>query len=221
MRRLSGLVLLGGVLGFGVLFALPAAGQFFTALEVSYTETAFEPEYTYMYDRPNSKYKNWAYGAEFDLVGGYRFEVNPTFSLAVATSLGISTAEWSLDTTDPETHLDYKIPYRVFVALQPSIRLADNWRLFGDLGVGKGNIQERKTSPERSRYDFDEWLWGYRIGGGLAYEVREGWELSMAYRYFTYDAFRYDTHLPDGTHWETVVDEPYAHSVMLGLAKYW
>ena len=197
------------------------AGQSFFGLDLSYTETTFEPQYTFTYDRPPVGYKNIAYGTDLDLLGGYRFQLAPLFSVGVGGSLGISTAEWSTDTTDPIAHLEYRLPYRLFATVQPAVHLLNRFRLFGELGIGSGYIEEKKDSFLRSRYDESRWLWGYRLGAGIGYEFMRDTEISVAYRYTGYEDFSYQTHLPDGTHWETVTDEPYSNQVVMSLIRKW
>ncbi len=211
----------GLALFVGTVFSVPAGAQFFAGIDVSYTETVFRPEYSYAYDRPNSQYENTAYGVDLDVVGGYRIQPDPMFSFAVAGSLGFSDARWSLRTSDPDTHLKYSIPYRVFITLQPSVHVTERVRLFGELGGGQGYVEQKKTSDVSSRYDESTWIWGYRLGAGVGYELCPGWELALAYRHVSYEKFSYDTHLPDGTHWETVRDKPYADNVVLSLTRFW
>ena len=134
-------------------------------------------------------------------------------------SLGLTDARWSLYTSD--AHLVYDIPFNAFLVLEPSVQLFDRFRLFGELGGGGGYIKESKSSQESSNYDTADWVWGYRLGGGIGYEFGDDWEVSLAFRRASYDDVSYQSHLLDGTHWESISDRPYSDTVSVGLTRLW
>ena len=198
-----------------------AYAQFFAGAEASYAETIFRPEYDYAYDRPSSRFKDTAYGIEADLVGGYRFQLAPAFSLGLAGTLGLSDARWHKHSASSNYDLRYAMPGRAFLSLEPSFHLARQFRIFGEIGAGAGYVEQSKTSDTASRYDESRWLWGYRLGGGIGYEFLPGWECSLAFRHSAYESFGYASHLPDGTHWESIRDKPYANGYAVRLTRAW
>ena len=220
-RSLRGLNLLRilGVGGFIALSALSARAEWYTGAGASYVETVFRPSYNFTSDRADKEYENKAYGVQADLFGGYRFRPTPKIAVGVGGSLGLTDARWSLRTSD--AHLTYDIPFNAFVVLEPSVQLLDHIRLFGELGGGGGYIKESKSSQEASRYDTADWIWGYRLGGGIGYEFGDDWEVSLAFRRTSYDEVSYKSHLPDGTHWESIRDRPYSDTVSVGLTRLW
>jgi opacity protein-like surface antigen len=218
-HRSLNLLLTLGVVGIMALSALSARAEWVTGVGVSYVETVFRPNYSFMSDRADKEYENKAYGIQADLVGGYRFRPTPKIAVGVGGSLGLADTRWSLRTSD--AHLVYDIPFTAFVVLEPSVQLLDHVRLFGELGGGGGVIKESKSSQEASRYDVDEWVWGYRLGAGIGYEFGDDWEVALAFRRTTYDEVSYKSHLPDGTHWESISDRPYSDTVSVGVTRLW
>lgn len=204
-------------------FATVSSAQFFAGAGATYSETTFRPEYDFTYDRPNSVFEDVAYGTELDLAGGYRFRAGPSISLGLAGNLGFGESRWSMRSESSGYHLDYRLPARAFVSLQPAWHPAPRLRVFGELGAGAGYVELAKTtdSDATSRYDESRWLAGVRFGGGIAVEFAEGWEIAASYLHTAYESFRYDSHLADGSLWERIRDKPYADSFTFGLTHVW
>ena len=203
--------------------ATAAPAQFFAGAGATYSETTFRPEYDFTYDRPNSSYENVAYGTEVELAGGYRIQAGPHASLGLAGNLGFGEVRWSMHSPTSNYHLDYRLPARAFVSLQPAWHPAPRLRLFGELGAGAGYVELAKQtdSDATSRYDETRWLAGVRFGGGVAYAFADGWEIAASYLRTAYESFRYDSHLADGTTWEHIRDKPFADGFTIGLTRIW
>ena len=203
--------------------ATTAPAQFFAGAGATYSETTFRPEYDFAYDRPNSSYENVAYGTELDLAGGYRIPVGPHASLGLAGSLGAGEARWSKRSETSGYHLDYRLPARAFLSLQPAWHPSPRLRVFGELGAGTGYVElvKEADSDATSRYDESRWLAGGRFGGGVAYAFADGWEIAAWYLRTAYESFRYDSHLADGSVWERIRDKPYANAFTVGLTRVW
>ena len=203
--------------------ATAAPAQFFAGAGATYSETTFRPEYDYTYDRPDSSYENVAYGTDVELTGGYRVQAGPHASLGLAGNLGLGTARWSMRSETGGYHLDYRLPARAFVSLQPAWHPAPRLRVFGELGAGAGCVElvKEADADATSRYDETRWLAGVRFGGGVAYTFADGWEIAAWYLRTAYESFRYDSHLADGTVWERIRDKPYANGFTIGLTRLW
>ncbi|MGD9972210.1 MAG: outer membrane protein [Desulfatirhabdiaceae bacterium] len=193
------------------------AGSFYAGAELGYSSHRFTPEYNYTYDRPNSEFANMAYSSEIGWLGGYRFNLNDLFSGALQVRMAFSTADWSIDTDSPAS-LSYRIPYAAFISIQPDIALTKTLSLMLEAGAAQGLVKEKKDSPSSSRYDFSDWTTGYLGGVGLKFHFVEGVSFFAIYRYVAYDQIDYRTFLPDGTHWETVSDNPSSTTINLGFS---
>jgi hypothetical protein len=62
---------------------------------------------------------------------------------------------------------------------------------------------------------------GLPTGVGVGCEFADGWEATLAFRRASYEEFGYKSHLPDGIHWESIRDKPYADTVSVGLSRRW
>lgn len=221
MNHRIGLAGLVAVVAGSWLAGSPVQAQHYTRLDVGYAETTYRAEYDFAYDRPNKTYRNDAYGVEVDVVHGYRFAVSERISLGVAGSIGYTDTRWSKRTAD--YHIVYDIPAQAFVLLEPALELTSRVRVFAELGGGAGYVTEEKTATpaDESRYDESGAAWAYRLGAGVGCMISEKWEASLAYRHTAYESFCYESHLADGTLWETVKDSPYMDSVVFSLTRTW
>jgi opacity protein-like surface antigen len=200
-----------------LLAAAPAdAGFFYAGTEIGYVETRFEPQYLYMDGSSNDRYVDPAYGQTGSVIFGYMHPLAAGLSLGLQGRISLANDEWTLYTNEP-AHLTYRIPYSYSVGLRPAIRLLDPVSVFFDAGIGQGNIQEMKESPFSSRYDINEWKLGYSAGAGIEYQLSSVWSMNLSYRYTAYEKFSYDSYLPNGSHWETVEDNPQTSVVSFGL----
>lgn len=195
------------------------AGSFYAGTEIGYVETRFEPQYSYMDGSPNDRYLDPAYGQTGSLIFGYMHPLASGLSVGLQGRIGLSNEEWTLDTGE-SAHLAYRIPYYHSIGIRPAIRLSDSLSVFFDGGIGQGNIQEKKESPFSSRYDINEWKPGYTAGAGIEYHLSSVWSMNFSYRYTAYEKLSYDSYLPNGSHWETVEDEPQTQVFSFGLTLY-
>ncbi|WP_028325053.1 outer membrane protein [Desulfatirhabdium butyrativorans] len=202
-----------------LLVASADAGFFYAGTEIGYAETRFEPQYSYMDGSPNDRYVDLAYGQTGSLIFGYMRPLGAGLSMGLQGRIGLSNDEWTLYTNEP-AHLTYRIPYSYAFGLRPALRISDSLSVFFDGGIGQGNIQEKKESPFASRYDINEWKLGYTAGAGIEYHLSSVWSMNFSYRYTAYDRLSYDSYMPNGSHWETVEDEPKTQVFSFGLTWY-
>jgi opacity protein-like surface antigen len=189
----------------------------YVGAELGYARTTFVPNYRTANGDPEGAYTDQADGAVFRLLAGYRLQLSGRFALSMQGHFGFAGATWDLDTTEP-AHLEYKIPRMYGVSLLPAVRVAHRVSLCGEIGFERGYVQEQKTSPVSSSYDFSKWTSGYAVGGGAIYDLNRRVNVSLLYRHISYAWISYTSHLPDGTLWEIVRDKPTISSVNVGVS---
>lgn len=183
------------------------AGNFLVRAETGFVREKFTPEYEFQYDRPNIQFIDIAHGAVFGFSAGYRIPVSDAVSMAFLGSATFSSASFGLVLDEP-AHFEYEIPRAIGASIVPSFRVGSGVSVFGEFGLLQGYVQEIKTSPVQSSYDFSEWVTGFSAGGGLSCVVHENWEVFGRYSYDLYNDLSYKSYLPDGTHRETINDSP-------------
>lgn len=99
----------------------------------------------------------------------------------------------------------------------PGIELGSGLSLFAEIGLGYAYVREKKASPVTSSYDNSEWVPGWLWGAGIRYRIDDHLALSLGYRQVQYESFRYRSRLPDGSHTETIKDEPRSDTTTLAL----
>lgn len=197
--------------------ALPAlAGRWYAGVDLGYVEHEFTPAYTFTYGREPTSFVDESDGMELGISGGYSEPVCPYFSIACQTRLAVNESEWSL-TTDEPANLLYEIPFTWSLTVVPTFTITEKVLAFFETGFISGAVSEEKSSPVESSYDFSEWRTGITLGLGVWIGIDERMGVSVTYRRAEYDSFSYKTYLPDGTHWETVQDDPVADSYNIGL----
>ena len=214
MRITSCLIV--AVLGLACCGGAAWAGTWSVSAEGGYVIHDFEPHYTFTGDRADRDFENRAHGAELRLAGVYDIELHERVTLGLSAYAGANDAEWTLKTDEPAS-LTYDIPYTFGICATPSISLVGGLSVFAELGIGQGLVHQEKTSPVSSHYDYEEWTTSYSLAAGLRYVLTENLSVFALYRSTTYEDFSYRTHLPDGTHHETITDEPETTTVSGGV----
>jgi opacity protein-like surface antigen len=189
----------------------------YAGAELGYAGTTFVPDYATVNGVPDAVYTDRAHGLEFRMLAGYRLQISRRIALSMQGHFGFTGATWALNTTEP-AQLAYKIPRTHGVSLLPSVHVARKVSLCGEIGFERGYVQEKKTSPIQSSYNYSEWTSGYAAGGGAIYDVNRRMKISLLYRHISYGSISYSSHLPDGTLWEIIKDTPTISSVNVGVS---
>ena len=203
----------------GVLLTANAAmaGTWYAGADVSDIKIKFEPQYAFANGRPDSSFTDWAYGEEVGVLGGYKIKLCHAADLAIQGRFAANNAEWTLSTDEP-AELKYEMPYAYSIGLVPSCRIVKNLSVFAELAVGEGKISQEKSTPAfDSSYDFNDWVGGYTVGGGLKYKVNPRIGVFAIYRFVNYDSYTFESHLPDGSVAEIISDSPSSYSVSAGV----
>lgn len=198
-------------------FGAQAQNGWFGNLSLGNVETRFNPRYEFLDGSPPEKFKDETAGWAASVGGGYRHDINALFSVDIAADYIRQGTEWTLYLPAEPASLKYEIPQTLAVHVALSWAFAQDWRLFADLGLARGQVRERKTSPVNSSYRFDDWVDATMLGAGISYDLDEKTSLSLAYRQLRFDKLTYRSYLPDGTHWETIEDSPTSSIIGLGL----
>lgn len=192
------------------------AGRWYAGVDLGYVEHEFTPTYTFTYDRAPKDFVDKADGMEIGISGGYSEPVCPYFSMACQTRLTFNESEWTLSTDDP-AELQYEIPLTCSLTVVPTFTVTEKVLLFLETGFIGGSVSEKKSSAVHSSYDFSEWRTGCTIGAGIWLSIGDKTGVSVVYRRAEFDSFSYKSYMPDGTHWETVQDDPVTDSYSIGL----
>ena len=203
------------VVGSGVSYA----DEWYASVEAGRSQDKFEPYYTFHYPRTPVTFHNADSGLQLSLKGGRRHQLTDRWSIGGEVRVSANTGEWSVTTTEPAT-LSYKLPYTVSLSAVPEYRFTPSTSLFLELGLGQGQVEERKTtsSSTKSAYDFGSWETVRTLGVGLRYRLDADKDLYVAYRHTAYASFSYDTHLSDGTLVETISDAPHTNLYSVGVS---
>ena len=198
-------------------FGAHADSGWFVDLAVGNGTTEFEPLYTFVAPRPPRRFSDDDEDWVASLGGGYRHDINASVSVDFAAELIGQGAEWTLYIPSDPSSFKYDIPQTLAVRVSPSWEFTRGWRLFADLGLARGQVRERKSSPVSSSYRFDDWVGATLVGGGISYDVDEKISLSLAYAQLRFDSLTYRSYLPNGSHSETIKDSPVSSLTRFGV----
>jgi opacity protein-like surface antigen len=196
---------------------LHAREGWFVGLSGGDGKIEFEPQYHFVDGRSPRTFSDQGEGWAAGVSIGYQHEINADFSVDVAAEYIAQDAEWSYFLAFEPASFEYRIPHTVALRLSPSWEFARDWRVFADIGVARGRVEERKSAPATSNYHFDDWVNAALIGIGVGYDVNERLSLTLGYRELHYDDLSYQSHLPDGTHTETIEDSPASSYTSIGV----
>jgi opacity protein-like surface antigen len=215
MRKVAALTACTMVVGGSAL----AGGTWYGGAEAGYTILKFEPQYTFMSERPDRHFTNRGYGAEVGAFGGYRFQLGERCDLGIQARFSGNNARWELNTDEP-AHLEYEMPYGYGLSLVPAVKLCSRASLFGELGIGQVWVMEEKDglADDVSRYKYEDWETGYIAGIGLRVAVNDRVSILALFRYAAYEDFSYRSKLPDGTPVEHIEDEIKSESFNVALS---
>jgi opacity protein-like surface antigen len=191
----------------------------YAGLDLGNIDHYYTPEYTSANDDGSSSFRNTSDGVEVGLLAGLNIPVAQHFSVAVEARVAQSDSEWTLYLPGEPADFSYKIPTMAALSIKPVFKLNDRVGVFGELGFATGNIKERKSSPsaDHSSYDFSEWVNGWAWGLGVAFQLSHDWSLQAVYRETDYNELDYKTYLPNGTHFESVMDSPQTEAYSIGV----
>ncbi len=192
------------------------ASSWYAGVALSRTQVRFEPTYFVAGDPPQTFIDREA-GWQGDVLAGWRHSVTDRVSLGYHGLVTVSDVAWSLFVPEEPAHLEYSIPYTVAAVVAPAMRLSPALDVFAEIGVGAGRVNEFKTSPVLSSYDYDEMRAALIFGVGAAVSVAERAALVVTYRHARYAGFEYDTLSPGGVVLEHVEDIPRTHGVSFGF----
>lgn len=202
MAGLAGLALLSA--------ALPgyARDGWFVQLAAGSGGTEYGPNYSFANGQAPMHYNDEKQGGAAGVGAGYRRDINARFSVDFAAEWMHQGSEWTLDLPSESASFKYGIPNVLALRVTPSWVFADRWRLFADFGLARGQVKEGKTSPVGSSYQFNDWVNASLVGAGISYDVNDKVSLGLSWRRLQFDSLGYQSHLPNGTQWESIVDEP-------------
>jgi len=198
----------------------PAADGYFAELGGGYNEITFTPEYSFVDGQPKRRFKDRAYGGSATLRGGYRFPFGDSFHLDLAGDLTYSWADWELSLPWEPARFRYDLPYSLGLSAAPGVELGNGLSLFAEIGLNYAYVREEKSSSVTTSYDHSEWVPGWLWGAGIRYRIDDRLALSLGYRRAEYQSLRYRSRLPDGSHAETIEDDPRSDTTTLAL-RYW
>ena len=206
----------------GLLFAVASAhaGDWSIGVESGGIHNRYVPEYTQTDGSPSSQFVNRASGTEFSATAAYRQDVCSRFSMLYQGRIGYSDARWNLVVPTEPSEFEYSTSWTWGLSLIPTVKMCRYAKVSLELGLVRGNMSEMKRSSVDSSYDVDEWVTGYVWGCGLSFPLTERTELTVRYRSIAYENIFFKSYLPDGTHWETITDQPTSESYSAGLT-YW
>jgi opacity protein-like surface antigen len=215
MRKAA--LLAAAVALFGV--GLPAAEGWFAGADLGYVRCTFRPHYTFVSSSATpDQYVDRGNGVEAALVFGREWTITPRFAIQAQARASAATAKWELDLTGEETsHIRYEMGGALALSILPALRVRPGLWIQGEAGWGMSHLRERKTSLDNTSYAYDEWVGSGIVGAGLRYELTRGFELTVNYRYRKIRSFTYKSYLADGTHWETITDNPSSHTITGGI----
>ena len=196
-----------------------AQNTWYAGVELGQIDHYYLPEYTSAYNGEISSFRNDSDGTEIGLLAGISLPVAQQFSVAIEARIARNDSEWTLYLPNEPASFSYEIPTTVALSAKPVFQFNEQISVFGEIGFASGDVREWKSSPaaDRSSYDFSEWVEGWVWGLGVAFHLSEAWSLHAVYRETDYSGLEYKTYLPNGTHHETVRDNPETEAISMGL----
>ncbi len=203
------------VCNFSVGMAL--AEGWYVGAEVGEVNHEFFPDYTFRTGAPNIQFVNRSDGTELGIIGGYEKKVCNFFSTRFQARGSWNDSEWALFLPNEPANFRYSIEYNVGLSVVSVVHLHRFINILFELGLQQGYVEEKKDSPVTSSLDFAEWVGGTVIGYGISSNISETVSIALSYREADFDQLSYKSYLPNGTHQETISDEPEAESYTLSL----